>query len=150
MTWVVVEAVGWLSMEFGGGAPRLWTWDTAFLGGVTDSCLALAGGKEEGNAVARGARVGGGATRLGVGRFSFEHAGLGGSFLVLKSKCQVGVSAGGPSGSGSRKRGVGWRLPWYLINPNGFLSSSRTQLVPEPAYCALNLGLVARVCQPIY
>lgn len=48
MTWVVVEAVGWLSMEFGGGAPRLWTWDTAFLGGVTDSCLALARGKEEG------------------------------------------------------------------------------------------------------
>lgn len=43
-----MAAVGWLSMEFGGGAQRLWIWNTAFLGGVTDNCLALAREKEEG------------------------------------------------------------------------------------------------------
>lgn len=53
-SWVIMAAVGWLSMEFGGGAQRLWIWNTAFLGGVTDNCLALAREKEEGTCLGGG------------------------------------------------------------------------------------------------
>lgn len=66
VTWVAWRQ--WLSMEFGGGAQSLWTWDTALLGGVTDNCLALARGKEEGMPLLGEHGLGWGNKAGGVGR----------------------------------------------------------------------------------
>lgn len=43
VAWVSVAAVGVgrKSVEFEGGIQRLWVWEMAFSGGVTENCLAF-------------------------------------------------------------------------------------------------------------